>query len=292
MSSISPATIAAPRSADDRAMPIITRLAALYESRGIRIAAGLNPSHFDGFPHAPFTWFVKDGESLTNGLGIALQEIYFLECLFARFHPTSIFAIGNSLGWSTLALALANPAARVLAIDAGLDRLAREGIRFTTAVAAAERLTAAAVAGTSPGDVARVLREQAMPPIDFAFIDGYHAVAQVVLDFRAVHEAAAPGCVYLFHDVATFALAPGIEQIVAETGLSWLALPGTTSGMAIVYDPGSPPPLDDIAPFIGSAEAMAVIRDAAWSHRHRHLARWRRSVNKRLRRARKAPPSL
>src|SRR5580700_4996296 len=120
-------------------MPIIARLAALYERRGIRIATGLNPSHFGDFPYAPFTWFIKGGESLTEGLGISLQEIYFLECLFARFHPRSLFVIGNSLGWSTLALALANPAARVLAIDAGLDRLAREGIRFTNAVAAAER---------------------------------------------------------------------------------------------------------------------------------------------------------
>jgi hypothetical protein len=68
-------------------MPIIARLAALYQSRGIDLAAGLNPSHFGGYPQAAFTWFVKDGESLTNGLGIALQEIYFLECLFARFRP-------------------------------------------------------------------------------------------------------------------------------------------------------------------------------------------------------------
>jgi predicted O-methyltransferase YrrM len=264
-------------------MPIIARLAALYESRGIRIAAGLNPSHFGGFPHAPFTWFVKDGESLTNGLGIALQEIYFLECLFARFRPKTIFAIGNSLGWSTLALALANPEARVLAIDAGTDRLARDGVHFTNSVAAAEGLQVTVIEAKSPGDVDRVWRDAAIPPIEFAFVDGYHAVEQVVLDFRALQAVAAPGCVYLFHDVANFALTAGIERIAAESGLRWRLLCGTTSGMALVYQDACPPALlDDIAPFAAAPEALQVVRDAAWSHRHRHLSRWRRSLRKRL----------
>ena len=44
-------------------MPIIGRLTAIYrECAGIEIATGLNPSHFDDFPLAPFTWFLKDGE--------------------------------------------------------------------------------------------------------------------------------------------------------------------------------------------------------------------------------------
>jgi predicted O-methyltransferase YrrM len=263
-------------------MPIIGRLAALYERRGIRIATGLNPSHFDNFPQAPFTWFFKDGESLTNGLGIALQEIYFLECLFARFHPQTVFAIGNSLGWSTLALALANPGARVLAIDAGTDRNAEEGIRLTNRIAEEESLPVTVVAGFSPGDVAQILREQKMSSIEFAFIDGYHSVEQVGFDFSAVSKAAAAGCVYLFHDAENFALTPGIQRIADETGMRWQLLLGTTSGMAIVYDHQSPLVFDDIAPFAVSADAIAAVRKAAWGHRHRHLARWRKSLRKRL----------
>lgn len=263
-------------------MPIIGRLAALYERRGIRIATGLNPSHFDNFPQAPFTWFFKDGESLTNGLGIALPEIYFLECLFARFHPQTVFAIGNSLGWSTLALALANPGARVLAIDAGTDRNAAEGIRLTNRIAQEEGLAVSVVAGVSPGDVAQILRDENMSSIECAFIDGYHSVEQVVLDFAAVSRAAAPGCVYLFHDVENFALTPGIQRIADETDMHWQLLLGTTSGMAIVYDQQSPLVFDDIAPFAVSPEAVAAVRKAAWGHRHRHLARWRKSVRKRL----------
>jgi predicted O-methyltransferase YrrM len=271
-------------------VPILPRLVSLYESRGIAIATGLNPSHFDGFPHAPFTWFLKDGKSLTEGLGIALQEVYFLECLFARFSPRSVFVIGNSLGWSTLAIALANPKARVLAIDAGLDRHSRDGIDFTNRVAAEEQLAVTATLGKSPDDVAGCVAQAGLPPIEFAFIDGYHSVDQVQLDFRAVKPLAAPGCVYLFHDVAAFDLTAGVERIARESRMQWQSLLGTPSGMAIVYDPAhTPPALADIAPFIASPEALRVLRDAAWAHRHRHLARWQRSLQKRLGRTARDP---
>src|SRR5258708_1297550 len=121
-------------------MPILKRLTGLYESRGILISTGLNPCHFGNLLQANFTWFIKDGKSLTNGLGIAMQEVYFLECLFAALHPKNIFAIGNSAGWSSFALSLLNPTARVVAIDAGFDQNALEGLEFTNRVAAEEGL--------------------------------------------------------------------------------------------------------------------------------------------------------
>ena len=146
------------------------------------------------------------------------------------------------------------------------------------------------MAGLSSSYVARIVLDAALPPIEFAFVDGYHSIEQVQLDFRAVREVAVPGCVYLFHDVANFGLTPGVEQIAAETGLHHLLLLGTSSGMAIVYDPAiRPDALDDIAPFAAAPEALAVIRAAAWSHRHRHLARWRRSLDKRRGRGRPVP---
>lgn len=268
-------------------MPVLARLTGLYESRGIQVSTGLNPSHFGNFALAPFTWFIKDGASLTNGLGIALQEIYFAECLFDGFHPERILVIGNSSGWSTFALALLNPSAQVVAIDAGLDRNSVEGIEFTNRVAAEEGLSACAVRGASPQDVPSVVRATGLAPIDCALIDGYHSVEQVERDFDAVSPHAAAHCVYLFHDVQSFDLHRGIERIAAKSGLSWDLLLGTPSGMAVMYDGAHRPPgLDAVAPFIARAETLAVVRRAAWEHRHRHLARWRRSLRKRFTAAR------
>ena len=225
----------------------------------------------------------KTGRVLTNGLGIALQEVYFLECLFEGFHPQRIFAIGNSSGWSTFAVALLNPSARVVAIDAGFDQNSLEGIEFTNRVAAEEGLSACAVKGVSPSDVAPLIRERQLAPIECVLIDGYHSIAQVEIDFDAVRPFAAPHCVWLFHDVQSFNLHQGIERIAAKSGLAWSLLLGTPSGMAVMHDRAHrPAALDDIAPFVASTGTLAIIRQAAWSYRHRHLARWRRSLLKRI----------
>jgi len=263
-------------------VPILARLTQLYESRGIRVSTGLNPSHFGDFALAPFTWFIRDGASLTNGLGIALQEIYFAECLFERFHPERIFVIGNSAGWSTFALALLNPSAKIVAIDAGFDKNALEGIEFTNSVAAQEGLSARAVQGISPRDVELVVLDCQLAPIECVLIDGFHSVEQVERDFDAVSPHAAPHCIYLFHDVETFNLHQGLKRIAAKSGLAWDLLLGTTSGMAVMYDRAHRSgALDDIAPFIVDPELVEFVRQAAWNHRHRHLARWRRSLRKR-----------
>ncbi len=265
------------------AVPIASRLVAIYRGRGIDIASGLNPSHFDNLPTAPFTRFIKEGESLTNGLGIALQELYFLECLFAGFRPRHLFVIGNALGWSSLALGLLQPRGRVLAIDAGTDRNAAWGIELTNSLAQEHGLPVLAVAGRSPEDVPGALLAHAMVPVEFAFVDGYHSPEQVALDFAAIRPHAAPGCLYLFHDVENFGLHAGIEHIATESGLAWELLLGTTSGMALVFDPAHrPAALDHIAPFIVSPAVVGLVRRAAWDHRHRHLARWRRSLRKRF----------
>jgi len=264
-------------------MPILPRLARLYARHGIEISTGLNPSHFDDHPYAPFTWFIRDGKSLTEGLGISMQEVYFLECLFEHYQPKRLFVIGNSAGWSTLALALLNPAGRILAIDAGFDRASLEGLALTNGIAAEEKLPAQAVKGVSPADVGPLLAEHGMAPVDFAFIDGYHSVEQVELDFGAVAPHAAPGCVYLFHDVETFNLHQGLDRVASRSGLVWELLLGTSSGMGIMYDPARRPAcLDDIASFKAQPAAVEILRAAAWARRHRHLARWRRSFQKRF----------
>ena len=272
-----------PGPSSDRGMPILSRLVKHFETRGIQISTGLNPSHFDNYPLAPFTWFIRDGGSLTNGLGIALQEVYFLECLVARLRPERLFVVGNSLGWSTFALALLNPSARVLAIDAGFDRFSLDGLDFTNRVAAEEGFAITAVKAVSPGDVTTTLQANAMTPVDFAFIDGLHSVAQVQLDFDAIRPHAAPDCVYVFHDVEATGLHVGIERIAERSSLSWQLLLGTPSGIAIMYDRHHrPAALDDIAAFVARPLAVELIRKAAWERGHRHLARWRRSLRKRL----------
>jgi hypothetical protein len=87
-------------------VPILTRLYTLYQSHDVLPLVGLSPSSFGSFPLATYTWLIRNGESFTQGLGISAQELYFFECLFDVLRPIRVFAIGNSFGWSTLALSL------------------------------------------------------------------------------------------------------------------------------------------------------------------------------------------
>lgn len=264
-------------------MPILGRLIDLYRREGVEIATGLLPQRFGNMPAANFTWFIRDGQSITNGLGIALQEVYLLEHLFARYRPGRVLVIGNALGWSTLALAALLPESRVVALDAGFDRNSLEGLALTNRIAAAAGWNARAVKGVSPGDVAGVVKAELGGPVDFAFIDGLHTNAQIVLDHAAVAAEAAADAVYLFHDVENFALGEGLAEIERRSGRAARRLAATPSGIAILFDPARHPELGEaVAGFSPSPAALAVLTRAGWEHRHRHLARWRRSLAKRL----------
>ena len=269
-------------------MPIIAELVELYRSEGIAISTGLPPHRFGGYGGAPFTWFLKDGQSLTNGLGIAMQEVYLLEHLFAAFQPRRALVIGNAFGWSTLAIAALLKGGQVVAIDSGSDRNSLAGLDLTNRLAARGKLPAKAVKGTSPSDVAAIVDSALGGPVDFAFIDGLHTSAQVVLDYTAVRAKAVADAVYLFHDVQEFGLGAGIAEIERLADRKATMLTATQSGMAILFDPARHPSLARaVTAFAPPEPALAVVRQAAWNSRHRHLARWRRSLAKRRARLRK-----
>ena len=263
-------------------MAILAGLVALYREQGIEICSGLSPQRFTGLPHAPFTRFIRDGRSLTAGLGIAPQEIYLLEHLFAAYQPRRVIIVGNSLGWSTIAMGLLLPDSRIVAMDSGLEENSLYGIGLTNRIGAAADLPTRAVRGTSPGDVAAVANGELGGAIDFAF-DGLHTNAQVVLDYEAVHERAAGDAVALFHDVHAFNLYEGLTKIERIAGLAARPLAATPSGMALLYDPAAHPELDGaIAAFAPSEPALALV-DRETTHARR-LRRWRliRRVRHRL----------
>jgi predicted O-methyltransferase YrrM len=247
-------------------MPILERLVGLYSAQGIEVCVGLPSHHFNGLPTANFTWFLKDGQKLTDGLGIASQEIYLLETLFAAYRPHRVMVIGNSLGWSTLALALLLPEAKVVAIDAGLAMNSLMGLDLTNRIATEERLAAKALKAISPEDVAKIIDTELGGSLDFAFIDGLHENKQIVLDFTALRSKAAADAVYLFHDVHEFELYAGLAEIERLSGWAAQQLTATTSGMALICDWARHPEVEAaVAPFAPSPSAVAVIREEAAS---------------------------
>ena len=119
-------------------MSVFLDLLSLYEGEGITVQTSLSPGHFPGFnsQDIPFTYLYRGGVQLAEGGGIAFAELAFLEHLFTAIHPQRLFVVGNAFGWSTLALAILNPGARIVAIDVCPTEIEEEGIAFTNEMGA------------------------------------------------------------------------------------------------------------------------------------------------------------
>ena len=267
-------------------MPILNTLYELYESEGFTVSSGLNPDHNDGHPYAPFTWLLKDGKSFSNGLGIALQEIYFLENLFDAYRPKSVLIIGNSFGWSTLAVGLLNSETPIVALDACFDENADVGLDLTNRLAKQAGTKVVTVEGVSPNDLPMVIGDYLDGQVDFCFIDGLHTNEQVYKDYAGVRPYMPKDGVYLFHDVLSCGLGPGMDRIAEDCGRMPEVLYGTPSGMAILCLGDDGPVRRTIETFKGAPEAMTLMRDLQRKGKYRHLNRWRRSIAKRLDRIR------
>ena len=116
----------------------------------------------------------------------------FLEQFPDLISPQRILIIGNAFGWSTIALALMFPNAKTVAIDPNI-----QGVNFTNDLIAKNNLSARAVAGRSPEDVAVVVRDHLGGPADFSLIDAIHTNEAVTADFAAVKSVATDQALFL-----------------------------------------------------------------------------------------------
>jgi len=217
-------------------MITLGRLISFYAAHGLHVRTGLNPHHFHDHRDAPFTAIYRNGKILSTGGGIALQEVYFFECLFADYQPASILVIGNAFGWSTLLLSLLNPRARVVALDAGIEGEDTDfGIDLTNRIARDNGLAVEVVKGFSPQDVEGVVSGRMGQGVDFVFVDGLHTELQQELDYQAAARHRRPDGAFVFHDVVNFGMVEGFNRIAAQSGLNARILHRTPSGMGVLY---------------------------------------------------------
>jgi predicted O-methyltransferase YrrM len=154
----------------------------------------------------------------------------FLEHFSSYLEPKRILVVGNAFGWSTLALALIFPQARVVGIDPMED-----GNAVTNELASRHGLNAVAVKGESPGDVASICADHLNGPCDLVLIDAIHTSEAVVTDFEACLRCAHEGTVFVFHDAINWGLLDGFQNVCTAHHMSGQVLTRTPSGMAIAY---------------------------------------------------------
>jgi predicted O-methyltransferase YrrM len=209
-------------------MSILPKLLQIFRDHGYHALTGYNSHFFQNFRDAPFTRLLSTDGQLLGHAGLALQEVMFIEGLASYIAPRNILAIGNAYGWSSVALSLIFPGARVAALDP-----LTEGIELTNSLAAGSTLSLTAVVGSSPEDVAGTVSRHLQGPVDLALIDAIHTNEAVVADFKAVEAVAYPSTVFIFHDVMTWKLEEALFAI-RDMGYRMRILTRTPSGMAVV----------------------------------------------------------
>jgi hypothetical protein len=213
---------------------IIPNLFGIYRAAGYEPITGYSPFHFFNVRDAPFTVFFKNN-TIRGCPGIALQEIMFFEQFREFISPERVLVIGNAFGWSTIALALAFPKAATVAIDPN-----NVGVDFTNDLIAKNGLSARAVVGRSPEDVASIVGQHLGGSVDFCLIDAIHTNEAMVADFSAIKPVAAEQAFYLFHDVINWNITDGFNDILARYQLMGKIFTRTASGMALAYSSITP----------------------------------------------------
>lgn len=210
-------------------MSILPKLISIYRSAGYEPLTGYNSYHFQGWIGAPFTKFLK-GNAIHGEAGLALQELMVLEGFAAFIAPRRILVIGNAHGWSTIALALMFPNAKVVAIDPG-----KNGNNLTNAIAQQNTLSLEVVEGYSPRDTGRICKTHLGGLADLVLIDAVHTNEAVLADFNGCKSETHDGTVWIFHDVINWNLVDSFQHICSENNLSGHILTRTPSGMAVAW---------------------------------------------------------
>jgi hypothetical protein len=128
-----------------------------------------------------------------------------------------------------------SPKARTVAID-----IDDAGIKATNELIERNKLPALAVTARSPEDVASVVQKHLSEPVDFCLIDAVHTNEALLADFAAVRPVAAPGAIYLLHDVINWHMVDAVNGILASYSLKGKIFTRTASGMGLIYSMISP----------------------------------------------------
>jgi hypothetical protein len=235
-------------------MSILPKLIGLYKESGWEPLTGYSSYHFEGYMDAPFTALMK-GDRLVGHLGLALQEVMFLEHFNLYIKPRRILVLGNAYGWSTVALALIFPGANVVGIDP-----ATEGNALTNEIAVRHGLAAIAISARSPEDVGAVCADHLGGTCDLALVDAIHTNDAIISDVRACVPYSHENTIFVFHDLINWGLVDGFQRVLSEHMLSGKVLTRTPSGMGVAFKKAPQDFQDYIAAFSDDANLFRAYR--------------------------------
>ncbi|MFV3130060.1 class I SAM-dependent methyltransferase [Niveispirillum sp. KHB5.9] len=256
---------------------IALRLFDIYNRQGFQITSELNSEHVYSDTYI-FTRIYQNNRSQTHHLGIAMREVHFLESLCSLRDIRNIFVIGNSFAFSTFALALINPQAKVVAIEIGDEDFTAEWIDRTNRIAREEGLNITVIKGSSPENNADIINREFDGRIDLAFVDGLHTTAAVEADFESLIPFGHDETMFVFHDVLSFSLTEGLSRVVTRHPMDGRVFFATPSGMAVVQKT-LPPNYDIFSETYGCSALVQIIINAYRAAKEEEEAKRRQALS-------------
>ena len=215
---------------------VLKTVTRIYNDFGFEISTSLNSYHYGNNSEIFYTWLSKKQAPLFTGGGISIIEAYCIYTIINHYKPQNIFTIGNAFGFSNLIIALSNPEATVISIDAGVEGEDNDiGNKLTLDAARQNNINLEVIKGFSPQDVPFIVNSKLNGKIDLCFIDGLHTNEQLLLDYNAIENFCTKNCVILFHDIIHHHMLKAFEKIGISSNKYYRILHRTTSGMGIVY---------------------------------------------------------
>jgi len=231
---------------------LFVKLVELYGRYGYTIRSSISPFLLSKISNNPaedgtFTYAIKEGVNIGHsGGGISLSEVSLFEDIGQVYSPKRVYCVGCSFGWSTLAIAMAMPGAKIVALDIGLG-MGKEGLALTNRIASENGFDVTGVLGASPKDTGGALAAHFDGPPDMVFIDADHTNEAQTADFLGARPHCTPDTVYVFHDVMVCQMLDSFREIAAQLpDHKPRILSRTASGMGFLVPKGKFPDLHRI----------------------------------------------
>lgn len=239
-------------------MDVYVQILSMYAKQGFNISGGIFPWHFDRlypmesirtYRSLPFMKLTRNQEVMSLGGGINPLEVLVLVAVVRALKPKRIFIVGNSFGWSTLALGLAREDVHVVAIDSieeGAHGL--QGFSLTQKIIQEEGLSnITLLQARSPENISDVVHQYMDGPIDLAFIDGLHTNEQQYIDVQSLQPYMAQDHMIFLHDVLNWDLIKSYTRLRKELPhMKSDILMRTPSGMGVFYSKNISKEVQDI----------------------------------------------
>jgi len=207
---------------------VFSELNRRYKNEGLEILGGFCP-FLTGAVLPMGTYIARNKTFLSTSGGISDDEATIMHSLCEQIKPKNILIIGNSYGFSTVFLALANPDAKLVAFD----KFRTEGIKVTNKLLSGLN-GKDVIQGSTPDDIPSIIEAKLDGTVDLVLIDAVHTNDIQTEEFEVLNSYLSEKAIVIFHDVISCDLLDSFEFLKKKyNSYEFRLITKSTSGIGV-----------------------------------------------------------